>query len=137
MAPKTVPTDVDPIAFIKSADPKRVDEGLKLNEILCSITNEKPVMWGPTIVGYGSYLSDEKKNVSWPLIAFSPRKAELVIYIMPGFDAYEARLKTLGPHRTGSSCLYLKNLGSVSMDCLTEIMKDSYQLMKSRYNSYS
>jgi hypothetical protein len=135
MAPKTVPTDVDPITFIKSADPKRVDEGLKLNELLTKITGEKPVMWGPTIVGYGSYMADEKKNITWPLIAFSPRKAELVVYIMPGFEAYEEKLRTLGPHRTGASCLYLKNLKNISLECLSDILKDSFMRMNERYRT--
>jgi hypothetical protein len=67
------------------------------------------------------------------LTGFSPRKTALTIYIMPGFSDYEEQMARLGPHKTGKSCLYLKNLDVVDRDVLEGIVGDSVRVMRERY----
>ena len=99
------------------------------------VTGEPPVMWGDSIVGFGTYHYRYKsgREGDWPRTGFSPRKQYLAIYIMPGFDSYEALLARLGKHRTSVSCLYINKLADVDLDVLREIIAESHQEMARRY----
>ena len=79
------------------------------------ITGEPPAMWGPSIVGFGSHdwVGANGKATPWPVAGFSPRKAALVVYLMPGFPGRDAMLAKLGKHTIGKSCLYIKRLSDV------------------------
>ena len=87
------------------------------------------------MVGFGSYhyKYDSGREGDWFLTGFSPRKQNLTIYIMPGFDKYDSLMKKLGKHKTGKSCLYISKLEDVDTKVLKELIKQSFQYMKKKY----
>ena len=99
------------------------------------VTGEPPVIWGDSIVGFGTYHYRYKsgREGDWPRTGFSPRKQYLAIYIMPGFSNYEALLARLGKHRTSVSCLYINKLADVDMNVLRQIITAAYKEMAKRY----
>lgn len=113
---------------------RREDSG-KVLDLMLEVTGEPARMWGDSIVGFGTYHYRYKsgREGDWPRTGFSPRKQYLAIYIMPGFDEYEALLSRLGKHRTSVSCLYINKLADVDMDVLREIVAGSYEEMARRY----
>jgi len=121
--PKTKPTDASVEAFLDAVEnPRRREDGKAVAKLLAEVTGEKPVMWGPSIVGYGSY---KGPTGDWPLLGFSPRKANLVLYIMTGFAEQIALLDRLGKHKTGVACLYINKLADVDQDVLREMAEMS------------
>lgn len=129
--PKTRPTDVPVADFIAAVDhPVRRADAEWTAAMLAEVTGEAPVMWGPSIVGYGSYRGP---TGVWPLIGFSPRKAQLVLYLMPGFEGREAQLARLGKHRTGGSCLYVNKLADVDRDVLRAMCVEAVAHMRAKY----
>lgn len=128
---KTKPTDVAPADFIASVDnaTRRADAEAAL-ALLAEVSGEVPVMWGPSIIGFGSYRGP---TGNWPLIGFSPRKAQTVFYIMPGFDGRDAQLSRLGKHKTGGSCLYINKLADVDMSVLREMCVEAVAWMRAKY----
>ena len=109
---KTQKNNSSVIDFIKSVeDQTKRQDSLELLKIFEECTNEKPAMWGNSIVGFGSYHYKSERSTQegdWPLTGFSPRKQNLTIYIMPGFDIYQKELENLGKFKTSVSCLYVK-----------------------------
>ena len=99
------------------------------------VTGEEPVMWGPSIVGYGSYhyRYASGQEADWPVVGFSPRKQNLSIYIMTGFEASDALLSRLGKHKTGRSCLYVNKLADVDLEVLETLVRASVAEMKRMY----
>ena len=89
-------------------------------------------MWGTSIVGFGSYhyKYESGREGDMPLIGFSPRKQNLTLYIMPGFDEYGELLEQLGKHKTGKACLYINKTDDVDMEVLGKLVKHSYEHMK-------
>ena len=133
---KTRPTDASVEAFIDAVDhPRRREDARTLLELMQRVTGEKPVMWGPSIVGYGSYhyRYASGQEGDWPIAGFSPRKQNLSIYIMPGFEKYEGLLSRLGKHKTGKSCLYVNKLADVDMEVLEALVRAATTEMKRRY----
>ena len=98
-----------------------------LVKIMKRATKAKPTMWGPSIVGFGSYHYKyaSGREGDWFLVGFSPRKQNLTLYIMAGFARYEALLRKLGKYKTGKSCLYIKGLDDVDLGVLTELVERS------------
>jgi hypothetical protein len=90
-------------------------------------------MWGETIVGFGSYHYKyaSGREGDWFLAGFSPRKANLTLYIMSGFSRYDELLADLGKHKTGKSCLYIKTLKDVNPDVLREMIEKSIDAVRS------
>lgn len=133
--PKTRITQSSPQSFIQSVpDEGRRADALKLLKIFADATGEQPKMWGTAIVGYGQYiLAKGSKTVEWPLTGFSPRKANLVLYIMPGFAEYEECLNQLGKFTTSKSCLSIKKLADVDTVVLTQLIKRSVTDMRKKY----
>lgn len=130
---KTRPTDQDVIDFLNSVDNKtRRQDGFAVLEMMEEITGEEAVMWGSSIVGFGSYhyKYDSGREGDMPLIGFSPRKQSMTLYIMPGFDDYEDYLGELGKHKIGKSCLYVNKLADVDEDVLRRLIRRSYKHMK-------
>ncbi len=130
---KTRPTDQDVIDFLNSVDNKtRRQDGFAVLEMMEEITGEEAVMWGSSIVGFGSYhyKYDSGREGDMPLIGFSPRKQNMTLYIMPGFDDYENILEDLGKHKIGKSCLYVNKLADVDKDVLRRLIRRSYKHMK-------
>lgn len=115
--PKTRPTTASVTDFIAKVpdEIKRADCKV-LVKMMQTATGCKPVMWGEAIVGFGSKLD-------WPVIAFAPRKQDLTIYIMPGFDKYQPLLKKLGKHKTAKVCLYVKKLADVDLAVLKKLIE--------------
>ena len=128
---KTRPTDVPVADYIASVEnPKPRADGEVVQAMLAEVTGEPAVMWGPSIVGYGSYRGP---TGDWPIIGFSPRKANLVLYIMPGFAEREDLMARLGKHKTGGSCLYINRLEDVDSSVLRELAVDSVAWMRQKY----
>jgi hypothetical protein len=92
-------------------------------------------MWGTSIVGFGSYhyRYASGQEGDWPIAGFSPRKQNLSVYIMPGFEKYGDLLSRLGKHKTGKSCLYINKLADVDMDVLEALVSEAVKAMKRRY----
>lgn len=129
---KTAPTNVDPRSFIAGLDSdRRRAEAFELLELFEERTGEKPIMWGDSIIGFGSYDYEytSGRSGTWMRVGFSPRKQQMTVYVMPGFERYDDLLAALGPHSTGKSCLYLKRLDGVDMDVLGELVAASYEAM--------
>lgn len=131
---KTLPNDANVTDFINGLDneTKRQD-ALALLELFTKVTGLPPQMWGSSIIGFGMYHYKSERSTQegdWPLIAFSPRKQNLSLYIMPGFDDYRDLLKNLGKHKTSVSCLYINKLADVDMLVLTKLVKRAYADMK-------
>ena len=128
--PKTRPTDADVGAFLDSVpDARRRDEAKTVCRLMQEVTGEVPVMWGTGIVGFGNvrlrYASG--RDLDWPVVGFSPRKAATTVYLMDGFEQREDLLARLGPHSTGKSCLYLKRLADVDLEVLRALIAESAQ----------
>ena len=114
------------------ADEQKRDDAFQLLEIMQAITKEEPAMWGPSIVGFGSYhyVYDSGREGDWPLTGFSPRKQNLSLYIMAGFEKYDDLLEKLGKHSTGKSCLYIKRLEDVHLPTLKKLIRESVKHVK-------
>jgi len=135
---KTQKTKASALAFIEEVkDPQRRKDAKELLQIFKKATGLKPAMWGTSIVGYGSYHYKSERSAQegeWPLTGFSPRKANLTVYIMPGFKTYAPLLKKLGKHKvSGGSCIYINKLSDIHVPTLIAIIKDSVKEMKRRY----
>lgn len=129
--PKTRPTDASVNDFIAAVEnPTRRADAEVVRALMDEVTGETPVMWGPSIVGYGSYRGP---TGDWPITGFSPRKAQTVVYLMPGFDGQQAMLNRLGKHSIGASCLYIKKLADVELGVLRELVAASVADMRARY----
>src|SRR5579862_6857545 len=110
---KTKATTSSPAAYIAGlTDPTRRSDAKLLVQLMRRASGEKPTMWGPSIIGFGSYhyTYDSGREGDMPLIGFSPRKAATVLYNMTGSEALRAKL---GKHATGKGCLYIKKLADV------------------------
>ena len=130
---KTKPTDVKVEDFLDAVEhPTRKRDGFELLRIMKEVTRKKPVMWGPSIVGFGSYhyKYESGREGDMPLTGFSPRKQSLTVYIMPGFDKYDDLLKRLGKHKVGKSCLYINKLADVDISVLKELIAKSVDEME-------
>lgn len=129
--PKTRPTDVPVADFIAAVDnPRRRADAEVMQALLSKMTGVAPVMWGPSIIGYGSY---KGPTGDWPRIGFSPRKAQLVLYLMGDFDAREALIARLGKVSTKGGCLYINRLDAVDEGVLRELVAASLAHMRARY----
>jgi len=133
---KTQPTEASVEAFLAAVEPaQRREDALAVCALMREVTGEAPVLWGPSIVGFGryTYVNTTKKPADWPIIGFSPRKAALTLYIMPGFQAQADLLERLGPHTTSVSCLYIKRLDRIDMGALRALCQWSVAEMKRLY----
>lgn len=130
--PKTRPTDASVDEHLASREPaqRRID-GERARALHEEVTGEPAVMWGPTIVGFGSY---KGSTGDWPIAGFAARKAEMVFYLVPGYEIERRDLTDrLGKHRIGVSCLYIKKLSDVDEDVLRELVTWSVETMRARY----
>jgi len=131
------PTDADPQEFIAGVEnATRRADAERLVEIMREITGEEPVMWGQSIIGFGSYhyRYESGREGDAPLIGFSPRKANLVVYLVADYEQrYPEELAKLGPYKSGKTCLYLTRLDRVDEDVLRHLIRDSYELTRAEY----
>lgn len=122
---KTVPTDASVTAFLEAVpDERKRADAFALLDLMREATGEEPRMWGPSIVGFGTYhyRYPSGREGDMFLAGFSPRKGALSLYIMAGFDEYEELMARLGKHSTGKACLYVKRLSDVDLPTLAEIV---------------
>ena len=138
---KTKPTEVDPKDFVAAveSDKKRADAEMLL-DFFERVTGLKPKMWGPSLIGYGRYhyKYESGREGDMLMTGFSPRKANLVMYIMPGYRSEEMqeKLSRLGKHKLGKSCLYINKLADVDLDVLEEIVRDGVDYMRENYETF-
>jgi len=134
---KTKRNDGDVAAFLNRVeDDKKRADSFQLLQIMEEITGKKPEMWGGSIIGFDSYhyVYASGREGDWPIVGFSPRKQNLTVYIMPGFDRYEALMQKLGKHKIGKSCLYIKKLKDVDEAVLKELIQESVSYMRNKYH---
>ena len=126
-APKTRPTDADVTEFLDEVQhARRRDEGHRLREIMQRVTGEAGVMWGPSIVGFGSVpLTNTTGTYDWPVVAFSPRKGALTLYGLNGEES-EPLLEALGPHTLSVGCLYIKRLDAVDESVIEQLVAKAW-----------
>ena len=130
---KTKVNDASVDKFLNNVKDKSVrDDCYKILEIMKKAPRAEPKMWGTSIIGFGSYHYKyaSGREGDWMLTGFSPRKQNLTLYIMPGFDEYDDLLEKLGKHTTGKSCLYIKRLEDVDMKVLKDLVAKSVKKMK-------
>ena len=135
-ANKTKPTKITIAAFLADMpDQRKHADALAMIELMQDVTGEKARMWGPSIIGLGSYhyRYDSGHEGDSPIVGFSPRKAALVLYILTGFRGAEPLLARLGRHTTGKSCLYVKRLADIDMGVLRQLVETSVTEMRARY----
>ena len=132
---KTKLNDASVTDFLNGvADEQKRKDSFEIVKIMQQVTKEEPKMWGSSIVGFGSYhyKGASGREGDWMLIGFSPRKQNITLYIMPGFERYQGLTKKLGKHSTGKSCLYIKRLSDVDVNLLKELMAESVKVMKKK-----
>ena len=130
---KTKVNDASVTKFLDTvADERKRDDCFEILKMMRQITKEEPKMWGSSIVGFGSYHYKGKsgREGDWMLTGFSPRKQNLTLYLMGGFD--DDLLEKLGKFTTGVGCLYIKTLQDVDKKVLKELVKASVKRMKQR-----
>jgi Domain of unknown function (DU1801) len=126
--PKTKPTKASVKEFLNQiSDQERRDDCFTVAKIMEEITGDKPKMWGPSIVGFGTwhYKYASGHEGDWPVAAFSPRKKDLTLYLTPGFEEHQELMQKLGKHSTGKSCLYIKRLSDIDVPTLKKLIKKS------------
>ncbi|KXK52359.1 MAG: DUF1801 domain-containing protein [Anaerolineae bacterium] len=129
---KTKPTVESVHAFLESvANERKRADAFAILDLMQEITGEQPVMWGSSIVGFGTYHYQyaSGREGDWMRTGFSPRAQSLTLYIMAGFDEYDTLLGKLGKYKIGKSCLYINKLADIDMDVLRELVRRSYEHM--------
>jgi hypothetical protein len=132
----TRPTQTDPLAFIAAVDhPTRKADAQTLDALFRDVTGWQPRMWGPSIIGYGAYHYTYESGRSGDMCAtgFSPRKANMSLYIMPGYQDFGHILDRLGKHKLGKACLYINKLADVDIDVVAEIIKAGVADLSNRW----
>jgi len=135
---KTKPTKVSVASFIDQlADQTKRADTKALVKLMREVTGERPKMWGPSIIGFGTchYKYDSGREGDMPVAGFSPRKPAIVIYMLTGARGSEALFAKLGKHTTSKSCLYIKKLADVDQAVLKTLVVKSIVETRSRYPS--
>jgi hypothetical protein len=112
----------------KVEDEQKRKDSFEIIQIMRQVTKEEPKMWGPAIIGFGSYhyKYESGREGDMPQIAFSPRKQNITLYIGVGDDSANPLLKKLGKYTTGKGCLYFKKLADVDRNVLQELIAGSF-----------
>jgi hypothetical protein len=133
---KTKPTTIDVSAFIDACtDETRRADAKALAKLMQKVSGNEPSMWGPSIVGFGSYhyTYQSGREGDMPIVGFSPRKAANVLYGAIGFDGAETLLAKLGKYTTGKGCLYIKKLADVDVKVLERLLEMAVAATRSRH----
>ncbi|NLG54636.1 MAG: DUF1801 domain-containing protein [Rhodococcus sp.] len=129
--PKTKPTEQNVAEFLEQVAPaKRREDGIALAKIFTEVTGVEPTMWGPSLIGYGTYRyvspSDPRRHGEWPKTGFSPRKAQLSLYGLKDLTAGAELLPSLGKYTEGAGCVYVKKLEDIDVDVLRQLIEIAY-----------
>lgn len=130
--PKTKPTKIRVRDFLNQVeDEERRKDCFAVLKLMKEVTNAEPEMWGSSIVGFGRYRYRyaSGREGEWPVTGFSPRKNDLTLYVMPGFESSAELMAKLGKYKTGKCCLYLKKLSDVDLAVLRELVSRSVSRM--------
>ena len=133
--PKTKATKASVAAFLAAIpDEQRRKDCKAVAKLMQEATGEKPVLWGASIVGFGAYRYEYAGGGTgdWPVVGFSPRKNDLALYLMAGFERHADLMAKLGRHKTGKSCLYLKKLADADPAVLKELVGRSVAAMEKK-----
>ncbi|MEO1746425.1 MAG: DUF1801 domain-containing protein [Pseudomonadota bacterium] len=133
---KTVPTEASVEQFIASVEHAgRREDAEALLGIMRGITGAKAAMWGDSLIGYGSYeyLRADGSKHAFFVTGFSPRKANMSLYLMSGCSNHAEKLKTLGPHKHSVSCLYVGRLAKIDTEVLKDVIRDDIAAMRQMY----
>lgn len=133
---KTKPTKASVPAFLaKVKDPALRADCDAVVALMSSVTKAPPVLWGTSIVGFGSYRLQyaNGKEGDWPLAAFAPRAKQIVLYVMPGFAGYDELMQALGPVKCGVSCIYVKRLADLDQAALKRLLTRSVAETRKKY----
>lgn len=133
---KTAPTALPVETFLASVTPDvRRQEAMILDGLFRKVTGYEPVLWGPSIIGYGRYhyRYDSGREGTSLATGFSPRKDAVSVYIMPGYADFADILKDLGPHKLGKSCLYLKHLARIDLAVLERVIRAGLDDLRNRW----
>ena len=136
---KTQPTKASVTAFINAIEDKaRRADVRKVAAMMRKATGKRAKMWGPSIVGYGTYhyKYESGREGDFMVTGFSPRKQALTVYIMPGFEKFDALMGKLGKYTTGKSCLYIKHLSDVDEKVLERLIDESVKYMRKHYKTW-
>jgi hypothetical protein len=122
---KTTETEQSVSAFIQTSAAEKADDCFRLSDIMKDASGYEPKMWGPAIVGFGNYhyKYDSGREGDAPLVAFSPRKGAISLYLSSGFERREELLEKFGKHTSAKSCIYIKKLSDIDLDVLKEMVK--------------
>jgi hypothetical protein len=130
---KTVPTSADVLEFLaRLDDDQQRQDSETIIEMIQDITGKQPVMWGPAIIGFGSYhyKYDSGREGDMPDLAFSPRKGKIAFYITDSATNYPEIRERLGKHTTAKMCVYIKRLSDIDVNVLDELFKACYRDIK-------
>ena len=133
---KTKLNDADVGKFLESIeDETKREDCLRICQIMQDVTGSEPKMWGKSIVGFGTYhyVYESGREGDWMVTGFAPRSRNISVYLIDGFSDHEELLGELGKHKTGKSCLYVKKLEDIDQDVLRELVGESVENMKSKY----
>jgi len=139
---KTKQHDGDVFDFINTfanTDQKRSDS-IELVKLMQKVSGYPPKMWGPTIIGFGSYHYASERSAQegdWPLVGFSPRKAAISLYVYTGSPDHEYLLKDLGKFTMGKACIYVKRLPDINLDALEQLMHATIEFLQDKYRHFS
>jgi hypothetical protein len=136
---KTKQTDSSVIEFIENMDSiKKREDAYQLLDIFTETTGFEAKMWGPSIIGFGSYhyQYDSGHEGDAPLVGFSPRKAKISLYFAPGEKKREELLKVFGKHTTGKACVYINKVADIDMNILKELINQSVKFLQEMYPNH-
>ncbi|WP_139959338.1 DUF1801 domain-containing protein [Flavicella sediminum] len=134
---KTIPNKLNVLAFLENIEHEKIKiDAFKILALMEKWTEYKAVMWGPSIIGFGSYhyKYDSGREGDSMLVGFSPRKTNLTLYIMCGFKPNEELMQQLGTYKTGKSCLYLKKLEDIDLTILEKLVKNTLKHMLDKHS---
>ena len=137
---KTKPTNESVKNFLNQiSDEERRADCFAVAKIMEEISGEKPKMWGPSIVGFGSYHYKyaSGREGDWLMMGFSPRKKDLTLYLMMGFEKHGELMEKLGKHSASKSCLYIKRLSDIHVPTLKKLIKISLKDLREYTSSKS
>lgn len=134
---KTRPTGQDVVTWLESVEnTQRREDAFAVLDLMKRVTGCEPVLWGPSIIGFDQYhyKYDSGREGDFLLVGFSPRKANLVLYIMTGFDGEAELMANLGKYKTGKSCLYVNRLADIDIGVLETLLVRSVDFMRKKYH---
>lgn len=136
---KTKQNDADVTDFINSfADTEqKKKDSFELLKLMQDFTGYEPKMWGPSIIGFGSYhykSERSRQEGDWPLVGFSPRKSAISLYVYTGCAGQEDLLKELGKFKMGKACIYVKKLSDINLETLKKLMRTTIDFLQSKHN---